>query len=337
MRPNRPAAVLIGLALFGLASILQAEGQPVPVGNQGIGIACRTTQFAMEPGQVHQAVVLQDPVREQTVLFDLAAGGALVSLKYRGIEHIWGNNAGAMLQMAIHRQMRPRHGDPQAGDYNPTQAGDMYSFSPVTGVACHGTSAVDIVAMMLDFNDNSAFYRHPLMAVWRGRVSSNIPTSYFTPYTIETRASWVRNRGSAGPKYYLRLDERITHLTEEKIGPFRYDFADYAPWDFRVHAISPGGCPCSTSSTNYIVGGLYRDEGKNSGLAIAIPSSDFPDNKVEGHFGPYYGWRMRSFHLGSREALDGIASKEFAWYVMAGPWRGALHFAQHFLNEDVAR
>jgi hypothetical protein len=184
--------------------------------------------------------------------------------------------------------------------------------------------------MMLDFNTNASFYEHPLLAVWGGRVSNGIPPSYLAPYTLETRASWVRSRGSKGPKYYLRLDERVTHLTQDKIGPFTFDFADYAPWEFGVRAISPDGCPCATSSTNYMAGGLYRDTGMNVGLAVAIPSRDFKENKLSGIFLPDYQWRMQSFHLESNEALDGIVSKDFTWYVMVGPWRGALNFARHF-------
>jgi len=341
MAPKKTRLAMAGLMLFGLASALKAEEPelPTPVAKQAEGVQCRTTSFARQPGQVDQAVVLQDPARQQTVLFDITAGGAIVSLKYQGLEHIWGNNAGAMLQMALHHSMAPPYkaSSQQAGDYNPTQAGDEFSNSPVTGVACHGTSSVDIVTMMLDFNTNASFYQHPLIAVWGGRVNNGTPLSYFTPYILETRASWVRTRGSRGPKYYLRLEQRITHLTKEKIGPFDFDFADYAPWEFDVRAISPKGCPCATSSTNYIAGGLYRDGAMNVGLAVAIPSSNFPENKVHAVFLPDYQWRMQSFHLESREALDGIMSKNFTWYVMVGPWRGALNFARHFGNGGAVR
>lgn len=335
---KKTGAVLIGLALFAVASVLKAEEQPTPLDRHAVRVACETTDFVREPGQVDQAVVLRDPAREQTVLFDITAGGAIVSLQYHGIEHIWGSNAGAMLQMAIHNRIAfQKTGSPQGGDYNPTQAGDEYSNSPVTGVACDGTSSVDIVTMLLDFNLNASFYRHALIAVWGGRVNDGIPASYFTPFTLETQASWVRSRGSGAPRYYLRLDERFTHLTDEKLGPFGYDFADYAPWEFDVHATSPEGCPCSTSSTNYMAGGLYTDGRRNVGLAIAIPGSDFPNNKEGGVFLPDYQWRMQSFHLQSSEALDGITSKGFTWYVMAGPWRNALTFARRLGKEGAAQ
>jgi hypothetical protein len=335
---HKAGVALIGLALIAITSVLEAEEQPTPLDKQAVRVMCQTTDFLREPGQVDQAVVLQDPAHQQTVLFDITAGGAIVSLKYRGIEHIWGNNAGAMLQMALHNRMSFKNaGAPQGGDYNPTQAGDEYSSSPVTGVGCDGTSSVDIVTMLLDFNLNASFYRHPLLAVWGGRVNENIPASYFTPFTLETRASWVRSRGAGGPQYYLRLDERVTHLTDEKLGSFGFDFADYAPWGFNVYATSPEGCPCSTATTNYMAGGLYTDASRNSGLAVAMPSSDFPNNKVQGLFLPDYQWRMQSFHLGAAAALDGITAKDFTWYVMAGPWRDAVSFARRFGKEDTAR
>jgi hypothetical protein len=59
-----------------------------------------------------------------------------------------------------------------------------------------------------------------------------------------------------------------------------------------------------------------------------MPSSNFPGAKVDGSFNSDYMWRNRSFHLSSSDAVDGISAKQFAWYVMAGPWRNALLFAQ---------
>jgi len=327
----RATHVLIALSLIGVASVtaVRAEEQPTPLDKHSVRVACQTTDFKREPGQVDQAVILRDPAHEQTVLFDVTAGGAIVSLEYRGIEHIWGNNAGAMLQMAIHNRIAFQGvGSPQGGDYNPTQAGDEYSNSPVTGVGCEGTSSVDIVTMLLDFNLNASFYEHALIAVWGGRINDGIPASYLTPFTLETRASWVRSRAKDGPQYYLRLDERFTHLTDEKLGRFGYDFADYGPWEFGVRAISPEHCPCSTSSTSYMAGGLYTDESRTTGLAVAIPSSDFRNNKVQALFLPDYQWRMQSVHLESSEALDGITAKDVTWYVMAGPWQDALGFAR---------
>ena len=131
------------------------------------------------------------------------------------------------------------------------------------------------------------------------------------------------------PKYYLRLDGRYTHVADEKIGSVGYDFADYEPWEFNVRAVSPENCPCEPSATKYIAGGWYKDASRDVGLAVAMPTSNFPHSKVYGGFGDDYMWRNRSFHLGSDEPLDGIASKTFVWYVMVGPWGSALEFSRH--------
>jgi len=325
--------LLAALALLAACSSVGATEQPTAVDRLAIPVGCETTRYVMQPGQVHQAVMLTDPAHEQVVLFDLVEGGAMVSLEYGGVEHIWGYHGGALLQMAFHHNSTVGK---MVGDYNPTQAGDGTATSPVTGIACHGTSSIDILTMMLDFNHNNAFYRQPVAAVWGGRVNSAIPLSYFTPYTLETRASWVRNGSGGGPKYYLRLDERLTHLTKEKIGSFMYDFADYGPWQFAVRAISPQGCPCRTSGISGIAGGWYTDESRTVGLAVAMPAGNFPDNEVEGSFISDYTWRNRSFHLESHEALDGIASKSFRWYVMVGPWRNVLSFVRG-LGKEGAR
>lgn len=154
-----------------------------------------------------------------------------------------------------------------------------------------------------------------------------VPLSYFSPYILETEAQWVPNPAGQ-PKYYLRLRERLVHVADEKIGSFAFDFADYMPWEFGTRAISPNNCPSSPDRTNYISGGWFRDTSLESGLAVAMPSSNFPRSKVSGGFNSDYMWRNRSFHLSSSDAVDGISSKEFVWYVMAGPWKNALSFAQ---------
>ena len=291
---------------------------------EAIRIGCQTAKFQMQPGQEDYAIVLKDPAGEQTVLFDTTAGGAIVSFQYRGVEHTWGWNGGGLLQMAFHNSMRR---GPWPGDYNPTQAGDGSAFSAVTGIACRGTEAATLLTMMLDFNHNNGFYDKPLIAVWGGRVNDMFPLSYSSPYTLETRASWVPNPAGA-PKYYLKLEERFTHIADEKIGSFGFDFANYMPWEFDVRAISPEKCPCPASETNYVAGGWYRDTDRTFGLAVAMPGSNFPGRKVGGAFNSDYMWRNRNFHLTSDDTLDGIASKALVWYAMTGSWENALKFAQ---------
>lgn len=302
----------------------KAQLSTTPTDKEAIRWHYQLTEFTMQPGEVDQAVVFKDPANEQTVLFDLTEGGAIVSFKYHDIEHTWGYNGGGLLQMAFHNS---RDDGPWAGDYNPTQSGDGTSMSPVTSITGNGIDSLVLITIMLDFNHNNGFYPHPLLAVWGGRVDENIPASYFSPYILETFAHWIVNPGGE-PKYYLQLDERITHLTDEKMGPFGYDFADYQNWEFSVRAISPENCPCSSSLVNYMAGGLYSDKTRQEGLAIAMPSSNFPNNKVGAGFNSDYQWRNHSFHLSSGESLDGVASKNFVWYVMVGSWDKALEFSK---------
>ena len=300
---------------------------PVPPANpleqEAVSAACRITEFRMQPDQPEEAVVLTDPAGEQTILFDMAQGGAIVSLKYKGAEHVWGYNGGGLLQMAFHNGMTR---GAWRGDYNPTQAGDGSAMSPVTGVACQGERAVTIMTMMLDFNHNNAFYDKPLIAVWNGRVNVMMPLSYFSPYTLETRASWVPNPAGE-PKYYLKLEERITHIAGEAVGPFTFDFAAYADWSFQKQMLSPEGCPCAPSVTAYMAGGFYRED-LSTGLGIAMPSGNFTSGRIGGGGSTEPMWRNHSFHLSGQDSLDGIVSKPFVWYVLAGPWRNAEAFAK---------
>jgi hypothetical protein len=335
MRATDFKPATLALLAFSLTPALMAQAPAlIPLDREAVRVACQVTEFRMEPkapwrpsGKIDQAVILKDPAGEQTVLFDITEGGAIVSFQYRGIEHTWGYNGGAHLQMAFFNRTTK---GPQKGNYNPTQAGDGSSPSPVTGVACNGTESVDIVTMMLDFNHNDGFYENPVIAVWGGRINKMTPLSYFTPYTLEIRAHWVPNPAGE-PKYYLQLNERITKLTEEKIGDvIDYAFANYVLWEFNVPAVSPENCPCASSATRYIAGGAYQGEDRKEGLAIAMPSSNFPGSQVSGIFGDDYMWRDHYFDLWASEPLEGIASKNFVWYAMVGPWENALKFAKTF-------
>ena len=299
------------------------ELPPSPPSKDAVTIACQTTDFKPQPNQIDQAVILRDPAGEQTVLLDTTQGGAVVSLKYHGVEHVWGYNGGGLLQMAFHNHMG---GGAWDGDYNPTQAGDGTAFSPVTGIACNGSLSVDVMTTMLDFNHNNGFYPKPLIAVWGGRMNDMQPLSYSSPYVLETQAHWAPNPAGS-PQYYLQMNERLVHVADEKIGQFSFDFAAYAPWEFSARAISPEDCPCPSGRTSYIAGGWYQDERRQDGLAVAMPSSNFPQGKVGGGFNSDYMWRNRSFHLSSSDALDGISSKNFVWYVLVGPWQTSLSFA----------
>ena len=157
---------------------------------------------------------------------------------------------------------------------------------------------------MLDFNHNNGFYDKPLIAVWDGRVNDMIPLSNFSPYTLETRASWVPNP-SGTPKYYLKLEERFTHIADEKVGAFGFDFAAYADWSLKKKMVSPQNCPCDVSKTKYIAGGFYRDD-LSTGLGVAMPARNFSAGRINGGGGTEPMWRNHSFHMSGRDTLEGL-------------------------------
>lgn len=313
-QPSRKAPLLVS----------EAELPAFPVRKEAVSIACEGTEFKPQPNQTDEAVVLRDPAGEQTALFDTSQGGALISLKYKGVEHIWGYNGGGLLQMAFHNKMQHGAWD---GDYNPTQAGDGSANSVVSGIACHGSSGMDVVTTMLDFNHNNGFYPKALVAVWNGRMNDMVPLSYSSPYVLRTTATWVPNPAGM-PKFYLQLKERFIHIADEQIGSFAFDFAAYIPWEFSTRAISPATCPCTSAQTPSLTGGWYSGPERLDGVAIAMPSSNFPGGKINGGFNSDYMWRNRNFHLGANQSVNGIQAKEFVWFVMVGPWSSATSFAQ---------
>ncbi len=285
--------------------------------------ACIVSEFKPQPEQTDHAILLHDPAGEQTAVFDTSQGGALVSLRYEGQEHVWGYNGGGLLQMAFHNHRKGAWD----GDYNPTQAGDGSANSPVTGIACQGDRSADILTSMLDFNHNNGFYKNALVAVWDGRQNDMVPLSYASPYLLETEADWVPNPEKK-PAFYLRLHERLIHVADETVGPFDFDFAAYMPWEFTVRATSPETCPCLLGQTNYVAGGWYTDESRRHGLAVAMPGSNFSSGRIGGGFNSDLMWRNRNFHLTGGASLDGVAAKEFTWYVLPGAWGPAQAFAR---------
>jgi len=97
---------------------------------------------------------------------------------------------------------------------------------------------------------------------------------------------------------------------------------------FSTRAISPENSPCDSEKLNYLAGGWYQDDRRLEGFAVAMPSSNFPNNKFHGDFNTDYMWRNHNIHLGARESLDGIQAKDFVWYGMPGSWDSALTFAK---------
>ena len=96
---------------------------------------------------------------------------------------------------------------------------------------------------------------------------------------------------------------------------------------FKTKTASPEKCPCDSSTTNYVSGGFYRSD-YSDGLAVAMPSKNFKNGPVGGGGATEAMWRNHSFHLSGKEALDGIASKSFVWYVLVGNWKNAVAFAR---------
>ena len=167
-----------------------------------------------------QVVVLRDPAGEQEARFDLLHGASLVSLRYHGKELLYGQSTGASVSLAT----MPAGGDllsPGAfqSAFYPTQGGTSMRVPATTaGVGCQGQQSMRAFAMMVDNRVDASFQKEPLMAVWKGQISDNIPPGYSTPFTIETDASWVSNPGKV-PNHYLQLDQRVVNLRPLALGP----------------------------------------------------------------------------------------------------------------------
>ena len=88
-----------------LTLLLSLPGVPASAG-------CGSTTFQpisqfIPHGTTHNAYFLSDPAGQQTAVFDIQWGGALASLKLSGVEMVWGNATGGMVQPAFHTY--PRH------------------------------------------------------------------------------------------------------------------------------------------------------------------------------------------------------------------------------------
>ena len=193
-----------------------------------LDVTCKVENYERSPGIDEQSnevqvVVLRDPDGEQEARFDLKHGASLVSLRYRGKELLSGHNAysvGANVSM-----YKMRHGTEQAlkettpltSAFLPNQGqSSMDVPATVAGVACNGVERMNAFAMMVDFGGDASFERHPLMGVWKGRLTGHFPPGYSTPYTIETEASWVPNPGKT-PGYYLRLEQTAVNIRSSTV------------------------------------------------------------------------------------------------------------------------
>jgi hypothetical protein len=136
----------------------------------------------------------------------------------------------------------------------------------------------------------------------------------------------IDNNGNLSARRTGRCSQDAPYYAGEAVGPFTFGFAAYADWSFQNQMVSPENCPCAPSAASYMAGGFYRDD-LSTGLGIAMPSGNFASGRIGGGGATEPTWRNRSFHLSGQDSLDGIVSKAFVWYVLAGPWRNAEAFA----------
>lgn len=333
---NRPGALFRACWKFCFVFLLSgavAYAQKIP------NARCKVEDYQLSPGNKIQVVVLRDPSGEQEAEFDLTHGGSLVSLRYRGKELLYGHSAGAHVEM-----YKIRHGteeelkglSPYWSSFHPDQAGSSMGVpATVAGVACQGEESMQAFAMMVDAGVDSSFRRHPLMGVWKGRLSGHFPPGYSTPYTIETDASWVANPGKT-PKYYLRLDQTVVNIRATASGTMQWLLLGTVPWNFDYRTGDPDTCtsksPCQSSTTPAIAAGRYEDAAHTEGVAVVVPTGGWATNQLYlgGSINAYGGSpvvRKRSFGVVLMHGLAGTTGFHFQWYICAGSWNQAQAFA----------
>jgi len=302
-------------------------------------VSCRLQNYALTPGNEVQVVILRDPSGEQEARFDLTHGAALVSLRYRGQELLYGHSVGANVQM-----YQIRHGkelelkglNPFWSAFNPDQGEPSMDVpSTVAGVACHGREWMNAFAMMVDAGADNSFQRQPLLGIWKGQLSGHFPPGYTTRYAIETQASWMANPGRT-PSYYLRLDQTVVNVGDTDAGTMHWLLFGTVPWKFGHWAAAPGGCtekiPCRSSATPVISAGRYQDAADTQGVAVVVPTTGWATDRIYlsgggDPIGDAPEELKRDFGVTLTHALPGGAGIEFQWYLCAGSWDEAQAFA----------
>lgn len=313
-------------------------------------VTCQVEGYAeYSPG--NKVVVLQDPSGEQQARFDLTNGATLVSLRYHGRELLFGRRLrgnGSTIGVDV-SMYRVRHGteaalkgqDPFTSAFLPTQGlATMDMPATVAGVACDGRKTMDAFAMMVDFGADQSFERHPLLAVWKGRLSGHFPPGYSTPYTIETEASWVRNPGKM-PQYYLRLEQTVVNIRAEDSGPLHWLLLGAVPWNVSYATAYPGNCtvrtPCQSHTTPVVAAGRYADAEDSDGVAVVIPTKSWTTNGVyviadgdpwEVGIGAPEVFKLRYLGAVLTQPLPGSTAFDFQWYICAGAWSGVRGFVK---------
>lgn len=333
------------LALLLAPGILHAQEVP--------NVRCNVEDYQLGPRNTVQAVVLKDPGGQQEARFDMTHGAVLVSLRYQGQEQLFGHNLGAHESSlgANVSMYRVRHGKEEGltgfdpfGQFQsaflPNQGfTSMDVPSTVVGVACHGGSWMNAFAMLVDFGADESFERHPLMGVWKGRISGYFPPGYSTPYTLETEASWVPNPGGT-PAYYLRLGQTVVNIRPEDSGTLYWQLMGTVPWSVDHEAGYPGRCtykkPCRGSEAPVIAAGRYQDAGRANGVAAVIATKAWKTDQayVVGDTDPYIEeigspevFKVRYFGAVLKHPLAGSTGFKFEWYICVGPWNATRDFA----------
>jgi hypothetical protein len=291
--------------------------------------ACGATTFQpiskfVPAGTTHNAYYLTDPFGEQRAVFDLLWGGAMASLKQNGVERVWGNGVGGMVQPAFHSLATGQ-------DYNPTQAGNNGNIgSAVMGVRCIDANTLYIMSGTLDFNKGAS-----------GLIISNtvlngavVPNSYATPYTVVTIATFVPNP-SGPPSYYLKLQQTITNIHPTTNVSFGFELAGYVPYSYGNYVRYPTACAstadnCYNSSTPDLLGGLYPNANLTGGTAFFVsPQVAWnPNRRSFASFAQDDINQNQSTHLFTEGWILGPGTARTAtWYVLVGDWNKALNFA----------
>jgi hypothetical protein len=316
-------------------------------------VRCNVENYDLGPGNQVQVVVLRDPSGQQEARFDLMHGADLVSLRYRGKELLFGHNLGAG-QSSLGANVslyRIRHGKEEGlkgfdpfGQFQsaflPNQGmSSMGVPSLVAGVACQGRAWMNAFAMLADFGADESFERHPLIGVWKGRLSGYFPPGYSTPYTLETEASWVPNPGKT-PSYYLRLEQTVVNIRADDSGTLYWQLMATVPWSVDHETGYPDGCaaktPCRSNTTPVIAAGRYEDADDSKGVAVVIPTAAWMTHEAYwvGDADPYVEeigspevFRVRYFGAVLQRPLAGSTGFRFQWYLCAGAWNEARSFA----------
>jgi hypothetical protein len=278
------------------------------------------------PGTTHAAYFLSDPAGQQRAVFDLHWGGALASLQYLGVEHVWGNATGGMVQPAPHDFFGSQ-------DYNPTQAGDVDNLGSITsGVRCLGANVLYLMTgALLDYNLGRS--GHIVADSVRG--GSVVVGSFATPYYVVTIASFVKNPAGT-PAYYLRMQQTFTNVDPSEVIFWGFEIAGYVPFTFSTDTQYPTNCvgatPCAASTTPELLSGLYPASNLQGGTAFLISPETYWENQRRNQtafaaFGTDTINQDQSSHLFSSQwGLGPGQSRTYVFFVLVGDWSNAFAF-----------